>query len=324
LLEQLASVPGITHAATGVTVPFVDDSGGAFMIEGVADQADRPSSAGRVHAVSPDYFAAMGIPVLRGRTFTDQDTATSEPVAVIDVNLAKQYWPNEDPIGKRIRRTLLNAPWTTIVGIVGHVKHSDLAEDSGMGSHYYPVYQTPQATTFTVLARTTLEAASLSNAIRDAVRAADPGQSVFELRTMEERVLGSLGTRRLAVQLMALFAGLGVFMAAIGLYGVVSYVVAQRTHEIGIRMALGAHRHQILALVVRHGMRMTFVGVALGSIGAFILAKSLSSQLFEVRPFDPSTFVLMAATVLMITLLACLIPARRATAVDPLDACRHD
>jgi putative ABC transport system permease protein len=266
----------------------------------------------------------MGIPLLRGRAFTDQDTATSEPVAMIDENLAKQYFPNEDPIGKRIRRTLLNAPWTTIVGIVGHVKHSDLAADSGMGSHYYPVYQTPQVTTFTVIARTTLETASLSNAIRDAVRATDPAQSVFELRTMEERVLSSLGTRRLAVQLMALFASVGVFMAAIGLYGVVSYVVAQRTHEIGIRMALGAHRNQILALVVRHGMRMTFAGVTLGSIGAFILARSLSSQLFEVRPFDPATFVLMATTVLMITLLACIIPARRATAVDPLEACRHD
>src|SRR5262249_36612768 len=159
-------------------------------------------------------------------------------------------------IGKRIRRTTSTAKWTTIVGIVRHVKHSELAADSGKGVHYYPAYQTPQATTFAVLAKTTLEPAQLSNAIREAVRSADPSQSVLELRTMEDRWLASLVSRRFAVNLMILFAATAIFMAAIGLYGVISYVVVQRTHEIGIRMALGAEANQILRLVLRQGMRL--------------------------------------------------------------------
>jgi putative ABC transport system permease protein len=270
----------------------------------------------------------MGIPLIRGRVFTDQDTAVSEPVVVIDETLARQFWPNEDPIGKRIRRTLSNAPWTTIVGIVRHVKQNDLALDTseaiGRGVHYYPVYQAQGLTEFAILAKTTLEPVQLSTAIRDAARAADPGQPVFDLRTMDDRILASLSTRRFSANLMVVFAAVAVFLAAIGLYGVISYVVTQRTHEIGIRMALGAHPKQIVGLVIRQAMRMTLTGVVLGSVGAFILARTLSSQLFAVHPFDPVTFGLMALTVSIVALLACVVPARRATAVDPLDACRHE
>jgi predicted permease len=328
VLEQLSAVPGVTSVATGISTPFIGGSGGAFVIEGAVVQLGAPSSGGRTQVVSPAFFSTMGIPLIRGRVFTDQDTAASEPVVVIDENLARQYWPNEDPIGKRIRRTLANAPWTTIVGVVRHVKHNDLSLDTsaaiGRGVHYYPVYQAQGLTNFAILAKTTLDPVQLSNAIRDAVRGVDPAQPVYDLRTMDDRVLASLGTRRFSVNLMAVFAGVAIFLAAIGLYGVISYVVAQRTHEIGIRMALGAHRKQILGLLIRQGMRMTLAGVVLGSVGALILARSLASQLFEVRPFDPATFGLMAIVVSMIALLACLIPARRATMVDPLDACRHE
>lgn len=324
VLDRLGSVPGVTHAATGMPIPFVGDAGGAFVSEGRAVQPGEPAAQGRVRMISPDYFATLGIPLLRGRTFTDQDTAKTEPVVIIDENLARQYWPNEDPIGKRIRRTMTNAPWTTIVGIARHVTQSDLAADSGKGVHYYPVYQNSQAWTFAVLARTTLDPGQLSNAIRDAVRSADPAQSVYELRTMEDRVLGSLGSRRFAVQLLVVFAGVAIFMAGIGLYGVISYIVAQRTHEIGIRMALGAPVNRILALIIRDALRMTLIGIALGSVGALILARLVASQLFHVRTFDPATFGLMAVVVSIAALLACLIPARRATTVDPLEACRYE
>lgn len=178
-------------------------------------------------------------------------------------------------------------------------------------------------TDFAVLVKTALEPVQLSNAIREAVRTADPAQPVFDLRTMDDRVLASLGSRRFAVSLMILFAGIAIFMAAIGLYGVISYLVAQRTHEIGIRMALGARAGQILALVVGQGMRMAFAGIVLGVAGAFILARVLSSQLFQVNSFDPVTFGLMAAMVVIVALLACIMPAR-ATTVDPLDACRRE
>ncbi len=324
VIEQLAGVAGVKAVATGISTPFIGGSGGAFVIEDAPPQSGAPSPQGRTQIVSPGYFSTMGIPLVRGRTFTNQDTVTAEPVVVIDENLARKYWPNEDPIGKRIRRTLANAPWTTIVGIVRHVKQSELASDSETGAHYYPVYQAQGLTDFAVLVKTTLEPVQLSNAIREAVRAADPAQPVFDLQTMDERILASLGTRRFALNLMIIFAGVAIFMAAIGLYGVISYLVAQRTHEIGIRMALGARGTQILAMVVGQGMRLAIAGIIGGAVGATILARVLSSQLFQVSSFDPLTFGLMAGMVVVVALVACILPARRATTVDPLDACRYE
>src|SRR5262249_43628984 len=227
-------------------------------------------------------------------------------------------------IGKRIRRTMANSQWTTVIGIVRHVKHSELAEDSDRGVHYYPNYQTLQLTTFAVLARTTLDPLPLSASIRDAVRATDPAQPVFDLQPMDDRILASLGSQRFAARLMVVFAAVAVFMSTIGLYGVVSYIVAQRSHEIGVRLALGASNKQILALVVGHGMRMTGAGVVLGSIGAFVLAKLVASQLFQVRVFEPITLAFTGVIIAVIALLACMIPAARAMSVDPLDACRYD
>jgi predicted permease len=324
LLERLANTPGVKAAATGIPIPFVGDAGGAFVVEDLAPQPGQPSLQGRLRVVSPEYFRTLSIPLVRGRTFTDEDTLESEPVVVIDEALARKYWPNEDPIGKRIRRTFSNAPWTRIVGIVRHVKHTELAADSDQGVHYYPAYQTPQVPTFAVLLRTTLEPNQFANAIRQAVLSADPAQSVYDLQSMEDRVLASLSSRRFAVNLLIVFSAVAIFMAAIGLYGLISYLVAQRTHEIGIRRALGARAGQILALVLQQGMRMALAGIGIGVLGAFILARFLSNQLFQVRSFDPATFTLMAAMVMLVAFLACVLPARRATAVDPLDACRHE
>jgi predicted permease len=324
LLERLSNTPGVTAAATGIPIPFAGDAGGAFVIEGIAPQPGQPSFQGRLRVVSPEYFRTLGIPLISGRPFTDEDTLESEPVVIIDEALARKYWPKEDPIGTRIRRTTANAPWTKIVGIVRHVKHTELAADSDQGVHYYPAYQTRNFPTFAVLVRTTLGPNQVTNAIRQAVRTTDPAQSVYDLQSMEDRVLANLGSRRFAVQLLILFSGMAIFMAAIGLYGLISYLVAQRTHEIGIRMALGARAGQILGLILRQAMRMAIAGVSIGVIGAFILARFLSNQLFQVRSFDPATFGLMAAMVLLVAFVACVLPARRATAVDPLDACRHE
>src|SRR5262245_50397287 len=206
---------------------------------------------------------------------------------VIDENLATQYWPNEDPIGQHIQR---GSAIFTIIGIVGHVKQSDLAADSGKGVYYTPLYQRPLAVS-ALLVRTSGEPATLTNAIRDAVRSADPAQPVFELRPMEERVFATLARRQFAVVLLAVFAALAVFMASLGLYGVINYNVSQRTQEIGIRMALGAERRQVLALVIGQGMRMTVVGIAIGIIAALYFARLLSTQLFQINSFDPTTFL---------------------------------
>jgi predicted permease len=322
-VERLANIPGVSRAAAGIPVPFLGDSGGAFNIEGVVLRPGDPVPHGSVRWVSPEYFSVLRIPLKRGRTFTDQDTVGGEPVVIIDENLAQTYWPNQDPIGKRLRQTIANAQWSTIVGVVGHVKHSELASDADKGAYYVPLYQRPLPTS-AVLVKTTLEPTELTRAIREAVRFVDPAQPVFEMRTMEERVLASLGSRRFAVSLMTIFSGIALFMAALGLYGVISYSVTQRTHEIGIRMALGAERTEILALVVRQGIRMALTGVALGVLFAFVLARMLSSQLFQVSAFDPVTFGLMAVMLVMVALLASFIPARRATRVNPLEACRYE
>jgi predicted permease len=324
LLGNLAAIPGVSQAAIATPIPFAGDAGASFAIEDAPNQPGEPSPHGRLQAISAGYFAVLRIPLVSGRAFTDQDTASSEPVVIIDETLARQYWPNQDPIGKRIRRTIANASWTTIVGVARHVRHSELASDADKGVHYYPVSQTPQVFTFALLARTNLEPSTLSSAIRAAVGMVDRAQSVYDVRTMKDRVLDTLGSRRFALRLVIVFAIIAIFMAAIGLYGVISYLVAQRTHEIGIRMALGASGGQILAIVLRQGLGMTLAGIVLGWAGAFILARLVSSQLFQVPPFEPATFALMAVVVCLIAVLACLVPARRATAVEPLDACRYE
>ena len=252
VMDRLAGIPGVTSVAAGLPMPFLGNSSASFQIVGRPLQAGDPGPHGDNRNVTPGFFATLKIPLKRGRVFTDQDTASSELVMVIDENLAAQYWPNEDPIGRHIQRG--NAVFT-IVGIVGHVRQSDLSADSGKGVYYASLYQRPLAMS-ALLVRTDSEAAGLANAMRDAVRAVDAAQPVFELRTMEERVFATLARRQFAVVLLGVFAALAVFMAALGLYGVINYNVSQRTQEIGIRMALGAETRQVLRLANQLGKAM--------------------------------------------------------------------
>ena len=208
-------------------------------------------------------------------------------------------------------------------GVVGHIKHSALGGDSDKGVYYYSMYQHAQPQAFLVV-RTDADPASLSTAIREAVRSVDAGQPVYSLASMDQHIANSLGPRRFAVQLLGLFAGMAVLMAALGLYGVISYTVAQRTQEIGIRMTLGAQRAQVLSLVVGHALRLAVAGVVAGAVAAFVLAQLLASQLFEVRAFDPATFGTMALGLLVVACAASYGPARRATRVDPMEALRYE
>ncbi len=320
-LERLSQMPGASVAAAGVPLPF--SGGGAsasFRIEGREVGPGDPGPHGDVRYISPGYFAALRIPLRSGRVFTEQDRTGSQPVVVIDENLARQYWPNEDPLGRRMGR---GRSLATIIGVVGHVKHSDLAGDTGKGVYYYPVLQQP--TPFTsLLVKTASNPASLAGGIRDAVRAVDPALPVQRLKTMEDLVSNSLAPRRFVVVVLAFFAVAALLLAAIGLYGLISYSVAQRTQEIGIRIALGAQAGQVLALVVGQGARFALAGVAIGFVAAFSLSRLLASQLYQVSPFDPMTSVVTAAVLIVAALAASYLPARRATRVDPVEALRHE
>jgi predicted permease len=326
-LEKLSNTPGIEKAAVIEPLPFSgDNSSASFQIEGRLARPDEPGPHGGIRKVSADYFAAMEIPLRKGRYFTDADRKDSQPVAIIDENLARQYWPNEDPIGKRIRNGR-QGTWAVIVGMVAHVKHTQLAADSAKGVYYYPIYQrldkNSSRTAFFV-ARGRGNTAITSEAIRRAVGSVDPGQAVFDIKTMEQRIALALGPQQFAVSLLTAFAGAALLLAALGLYGVISYNVTQRTRELGIRAALGASRLQILGMVIRQGMRLVALGAVIGFFAAAALARLLSAQLFHVSAFDPSTFVGTALVLAAVALLAAYIPAYRATRVDPMTALRYE
>jgi predicted permease len=323
VLDGLAKIPGVTNVAAALPVPFSNDGGSAsFQIEGRPMAAGDPGPHGDIALVSPGYFGALKIPLRRGRVFSDHDVAGSQGVALVDETLAKQYWPNEDAIGQHIRNGS-KSPWATIVGIVEHVKNSDLAGDQIKGRYYYPMYQQPFRDA-TLVVRTEGDPGAVSGAIRAAVSAVDPSEPISRLRNLSSMVAESLAPRRFVVTMLAIFAALALLMAVIGLYGVTSYSVAQRTQEIGIRMALGARRSEILSMVILQGMWLTGGGVLAGLTAALAFSRLLRSQLFQVSPFDPLSFGLAAVVLIAANLLACSIPAQRATRVDPMEALRHE
>ncbi len=327
VLEKLSNTPGIEKAAVIEPLPFSgDNSSASFQIEGRLAGPNEPGPHGDIRKISADYFAAMEIPLRKGRYFTDADRKDSQPVAIIDENLARQYWPNEDPIGKRIRNGRQGA-WAVIVGLVAHVKHTQLAGDSAKGVYYYPIYQRldkNSSRTAFIVARGHGNTAGTSEAIRRAVGSVDPRQAVFDIKTMEQRIALALGPQQFAVSLLTAFAGAALLLAALGLYGVISYNVTQRTRELGIRAALGASRLRILGMVIRQGMQLVAIGAVIGFFGAVALARLLSAQLFHVSALDPATFVWTALVLAGVALLAAYIPAYRATRVDPMTALRYE
>jgi predicted permease len=332
VLERLSAAPGVVSAAAASPLPFGGFGASAsFGIEGRTNPPGDPGPHGDVQLVSPGYFSTMGIPTLRGRTFTDEDRQGGQTVVLIDTNLARQYWPNEDPIGKRMRVNDSD-PWATIVGIVAPTRHTQVAgeeasggtaEGSGKGVYFFPIYQAGMQDGFLV-ARTNGNAAALANAIREVVQAADPNQPISDLKTMDQRVALSLGPRRSAVALLEIFAALALLLSGVGLFGLVRYTVAQRTPEFGIRVAIGATPADLLRMVLGQGLRLAIYGAAAGLLAALALTRVLASLLYGVSPTDPIIFAGVVLLLFIVALVACWLPARRAMRIDPMEALRYE
>jgi predicted permease len=326
VLRRVSALPGVEEASIGSSnsLPLGRlRNQSAFTIEGQAAESERSPTA-EAAAVTPGYFHVMEIPILFGRNFTDSDGDKGLPVALVDQSLARQYWPNEDAVGKRIMLGPANSPnsWLKVVGVVGDVR-TDSLDAQGVPHIYLSDFQAP-AFDSVIYLRTAGDAVTLGDAVRREVEAVDPDVPIYAVRSMEGVVARSVAERRFALQILGFFAGVALLLAAIGIYGVMAYTFSQRTHEIGIRMALGAQPGDILRAAVGEGMRLVAVGLGAGLIGALILTRFLRSMLYAVTPSDPLTFAALSALLAAVALLACFIPARRATRVDPLVALRDE
>ncbi len=299
-------------------------SGSSFWIDGRETPPGQMMPWGNLWFAGSTYFQTMEIPLRKGRYFTDRDVSDGPGVAIIDETLGRKYWPDEDPLGKRIsigeRDPQGNLSWREIVGIVGHVKHKGLAGESPV-QYYVPHRQIVIPRVFLVV-RTVSEPSNLTSAVRGAIQRIDPELPVFKVTTMEQMVADSTAQRLFTMLLLGIFAAMALVLAAVGLYGVISYSVAQRTHEIGIRLALGAQTRDVLRLVISHGMKLTLVGVLTGLGGALALTRLMRTLLFGVSATDLVTFILISLLLTGVSLLACWIPAKRATKVDPMIALR--
>ena len=325
LVERMRNVPGVQAASATGTLPLSGSNWGrSLTVEGYPVMSVGQAPMIQHTVVTPDYFRTMGITLLAGRDFTDSDTADGPKVTIVDERLARHYWPNESAVGKRVRfgPPEDNEPWHTIVGVVRSVRHQRMQEDT-RESVYLPHQQIPVGG-LTVVARTTLDPHDVTAAIRNEVKQLDRDQPVSEIATMEEVVAESIWQPRLYATLFAVFAGGALILALIGIYGVMAFLVQTRTHEIGVRMALGATARDVFKLIVGRGMKLTIVGVVIGIAGAIAFTRLMHSLLFNTSATDPFVFIGISVLLSVAAFLACYIPARRAARVDPLIALRYE
>jgi predicted permease len=327
LWTRLAALPGAT-AVGGVTALPLSQ----MMAWGPITVEERTAPAGPdfvnvdQRIAGGDYFAAMQIPLRQGRLFNEADTRTSPRVALVDEHMAQQLWPNQDPIGKRLRTGGMDAnpdaPWIAVVGVVGRIKQDSLDSDPRMAM--YLAHTQAPARALNVVVRSAGDPAVLTAPVRRVVGELDPDLPVYGVRTMGQRLDESLARRRFAMLLLSLFAALALGLAAIGVYGVMAYLVNQGTREVGIRMALGATPRRILALVIRQGMAVALIGMGIGLAGAFMLTRLMQGLLFGVEATDRVTFVAIALLMAVISLFASYVPARRAARIDPIMSLRSE
>jgi putative ABC transport system permease protein len=324
LIEKLRAIPGVEDVGITSRVPLKHKRGDvvSYYVEGQPKPPGSPPDSMESITASPGYFTAMGIRFLRGRGFTDQDSNHRDNVVIVDDEFATRHWPHEDPIGRRIQVGGVSGPYLTVVGVVARVKLSSLSEQGGFVQAYVPALQRPDIRASVVL-KSRLTPAALAGSIREQVRSLDPAQPIHNLRTITEIRDNSLASERLNLTVLGVFAIVALTLSVVGLYGVLAYSVARRQREIGVRTALGAQPRDVLRLVLGQGLRLTALGILLGIVAAFWSTRWLSSLLFEVTPVDPSTFSAVSILLLVVAFIACWIPARRATRIDPLRALRE-
>jgi putative ABC transport system permease protein len=322
-LERLARLPGVAHASAASALPVLDRlSQAIFAIEGrpAPTPADRPWALQAI--VSPGYFAAFDIPLVRGRGFTPADGPDAPGVALVSAEAARRYWRDEDPVGRRIRLGDGDGPWLEIVGLVSDVVNRQGLEGGSDPQLYVPLAQhTRRAMAFAI--RTTADPAGLMAAVRREIQAEDPNQAAFDVRTMAQAFHEELATDRLIFGMFAAFALVALLLAAAGLHGVMSYSVAQRAQEFGVRLALGARSVDVVRLVVRQGLALVVAGASLGLVGGFVLANAIRGLLFGVGPADPLTYGGVTALLATVAFVASYVPARRAVAQDPIRTLRQ-
>ena len=320
LQTRVGNLPGVETVGLIAELPLSGQLNDLpFTVEGRPTGAPDDKFGADWRRVNQNYFNALRIPLLRGRNFTEQEVRQSDTVAIVSQSLVDQVFPNEDPLGKRLITVISDARYE-IIGVVGDIRHRSL-QGPPLPAMYFPTVSTG----FTNLViRTTTDPMSIAGGVRKEVLAIDPEQPIAQVRPMSSLVDASVSAQRYRTTLLGLFAALAMVLAATGIYGVMSYTVAQRTHEIGVRMALGARRLDVLKLVVRQGMIFAVIGVVLGLAGAFALTRVMSTLLFQVQARDPITFATVAALLIAVAFIACLLPALRATKVDPLVALRYE
>ncbi|MGB7924281.1 MAG: ABC transporter permease, partial [Pyrinomonadaceae bacterium] len=331
VLERVRSRPGVVAAGFTREVPMGNGIESGFVVEGQppVDMKNLPVAVNL--QISTDYLRSMNIPLLKGRHFTERDSKDAPGVVIVDEMLAQRFFPGEEAIGRRLKvgGPDEQAPWLTIVGVARHVKYYGLDEQPRV-EIYTPYPQLPEeylarvVSNMTLAVRTSSDPLGMVSTVRGEILAVDNDQPVFDIQTMEKIVDDSVGPRRFSMLLLAVFAATAMTLAAVGIFGVMSYSVTQRTHEIGIRMALGAQGRDVLKMIVRQGMLLALVGIGLGLAGAFALTRVMAGLLYGVSATDPVTFTGVSLLLTGVALLACYIPARRATKVDPMEALRYE
>ncbi len=343
LLENIRNLPGVEASAVASGLPLGNNGWQtSFLVDGQPPPPRDQTPLMEACTVTPDYFRAMNIPLLRGRYFTDQDNRSflagrdlsklnegERMIAgvtsiIIDEEFARRHWPNEDAVGKRIKfGGDEKSPALTVVGVVGRVKMEGLSQNSNRVQGYFPFWQLP-FTGMTVIIKATGDPNQLIASAREQVKQVDPDQPIYNIRTMDQIRAESVAGERLNLTLFSIFAGIALLLAIVGIYGVMSYTVTQRTHEIGIRMAIGAQQRDVFKMIMGQGMILALIGIAIGLVGAFALTRLMATMLFGVTATDPATFAAIAILLTIVALLACYLPGRRATKVDPVVSLRYE